>query len=138
MIILTRKNKIDYKKKGQISIEAMISFGILFMIFIASFWIYQNKYADLNESEIIIQESGECLKLANNLANIFTSGEGSQITVNLEKSMTVNPAEKRITTEHTLCLIHFSEIEYLGSRANFDLMIGEYQIINRGDYVEII
>jgi GTP-sensing pleiotropic transcriptional regulator CodY len=121
-------------KYGQVGYEALIAFGIIFILFIGTYMIYGEKSRDLIISARELEERADCLKVANAYTSIFTLGKESQMNITIYHNLTVFPSEQRIETENFFCTFVVPVVYYNGSRTNdtFTLIPGELRIINEG------
>ena len=118
------------KRKAQAGIEALITIGIIIIIFIGIYSIYTTKNSDLETTELILDEQEDCLKLSSLITNTFISGPGTQVTIKTNYDLLINPESQVIKTPITTCTTRISTITTNGSMQPFTVPPGNITISN--------
>ena len=128
------------KSKGQAAVEVLVVLGILLLMFLGVFALYNAKRADVYRSEDILQERADCLQLTNAFMHIFTLGDSAEITISIQHNVTVEPDAQRIATEHSFCTYPVKAVYQSSSMLPdpFILAAGDVKVENRDGFVIVI
>ncbi|HIG93631.1 TPA: hypothetical protein HA234_05540, partial [Candidatus Woesearchaeota archaeon] len=72
------------KQKGQAGIEALFAIGVIVILFIGIYAVYNDKSRNLLAVEQELRQREVCVGLANDIVSVFTLGEGTEKTRRLE------------------------------------------------------
>jgi hypothetical protein len=121
------------KKKGQVSIEALMAIAILLILFIGIYAIYFTKSQELNLAQKEIKEKEDCTKIANLLTNTFILGENTIFITKTANNLTIEPQNKKIYSENSFCTLVTNQVYNDDSFLNqtFTIEKGNIRIENK-------
>src|SRR3989344_2156169 len=92
------RRKLYKPRRGQISIEIMYAVGVIIMIFLLLTGISFNRRGELRKMDDYLQKRNECLKVANTIASLTSSGFNTAAILSLHYPMSIF-TNGRITVE---------------------------------------
>jgi len=124
-------------KKGSIAFEAVTIIFIIFMLFIGSYAVYQQKARELILSKAELDERNDCLHIANAVTSM-TMMPGASLNFTIYNAMTVEPAGQRIQSSSSFCTFPVKNIRNsTGSSDRFTVNAGRISITSEDGYVTI-
>ncbi len=109
--------------KGQISAEiiiAVIVMLILFVIVLANNFAMESSSSDVASS---INDKKECIRFAYLISQVYSSGDGSTASFDLENSATIYSTQKTITINQESCY-------FLAPTSNYSFSKGKLTLFN--------
>ena len=127
-----KMTKTTLKINGQVSIEVMGIFGILFLLFIILLGIIIQLRIDVFETDDIIEQRTECVKLANLITWTFINGDGTSLKSNIKFNASINQKSRLISVKEkkeVFCNTIVSNV------SEIDLSKGDIRIKNENESV---
>ena len=114
--------------KGQISIEAIIVFSIVAVVFAAVLALSISKQIESNSIKESLTKQNECNKFSNSVHSAFVMGDGASVGVRIYTNISV---EKRITSLNNVFCTLCCNVTRASSNI-FNLTEGWVKIKNKG------
>lgn len=125
------------QKKGQGGIEAMILIGVLMVVFLGVYLVYQAKNRAVLRVGQEIEERENCFQLANALTTIFVLGDTAQLTIRTAYEVSIDPQQQRIQSARAFCTFPMPTVISGSSSQPFSLPQGKITIRNEQGEVHV-
>src|SRR3989344_3049599 len=107
------RRKLYKPRRGQISIEIMYAVGVIIMIFLLLTGISFNRRGELRKMDDYLQKRNECLKVANTIASLTSSGFNTAAILTLRYPMIIYTSG-RIAVDPSLTSAKETPCTYVG------------------------
>ncbi len=120
-------------KRGQVSYEAIFAFGVVLLVFVIILSILSVRQVDEKNTRDFLENKRECLKLSNEISNIYVLGDRATGSVKMFKQ--ANISNGMIVVGNYLCnaCCNFTN----GTLSNFNIPVGSVSLENSKGSVRI-